>query len=76
MYGVLFVRWQQPLHQSVSQVGQAVIQIAAAKGYKTINFIRDRCVIFTTLMGLSHSAQEMMLNCSNNIWNYWVQRTL
>jgi hypothetical protein len=76
MYGVLFVHWQQFLHQSVSQVGQAVIQIAAAKGYKTINFIRDRCVIFTTLMGLSHSTKEMMLNCSNNIWNYWVQRML
>lgn len=60
---VSIVRWRQPLPQSTSQVGQAVIQIAAAKGYKTINFIRDRYVIFTTVTGLPHSTKEMMLDC-------------
>jgi hypothetical protein len=31
------------LAESIDQVGQAVIQIAAARGLKTINLIRDRC---------------------------------
>jgi len=35
-----------------------VIQIEAAKGYKTIDFIRDRCVIFATFTGLSHSTKR------------------
>ena len=31
------------LAECIDQVGQAVIQIAAARGLKTINLIRDRC---------------------------------
>jgi len=31
------------LAEGIDQVGQAVIQIAAARGLKTINLIRDRC---------------------------------
>jgi trans-2-enoyl-CoA reductase len=45
----------------VQMVGQAVIQIAAAKGHKTINFTLDRCVIFTTFTGSFNQRDDVEL---------------
>jgi len=38
-----------------------VIQIAAAKGHKTINFTLDRCVIFTTFTGSFNQRDDVEL---------------
>ena len=43
---VCFLCLELQIHlRSSFQVGQAVIQIAASRGVKTINFVRNRCVL-------------------------------
>lgn len=47
------------------QVGQAVIQIAAAKGINTINLVRNRCVHWQASVALE--VEHVLMRCRDNI---------